>query len=68
MANLSGLKTGPVVLLLPRPVPILLNRCVCAGNCVIHRINRARCALNMEILDLLNEESVSGAHSGRASL
>ena len=27
-----------------------------------------RCALNMEILDLLNEESVSGARSGRASL
>ena len=30
--------------------------------------NRVRCALNMEILDLLNEESVSGARSGRASL
>ena len=27
-----------------------------------------KCALNMEILDLLNEESVSGARSGRASL
>ena len=27
-----------------------------------------RCALNMEILDLLNEESVSGARSSRASL
>ena len=29
---------------------------------VILRTNRVRCALNMEILDLLNEESVSGAH------
>ena len=35
---------------------------------VILRTNRVRCALNMEILDLLNEESVSGVHSGRASL
>ena len=35
---------------------------------VILRTNRVRCALNMEILDLLNEESVSGAHSSRASL
>ena len=35
---------------------------------VILRTNRVRCALNMEILDLLNEESVSGACSGRASL
>ena len=30
--------------------------------------NRIRCALNMEILDLLNEESVSGARSSRANL
>ena len=35
---------------------------------VILRTNRVRCALIMEILDLLNEESVSGARSGRASL
>ena len=35
---------------------------------VIIRTNGVRCALNMEILDLLNEESVSGARSGRASL
>ena len=35
---------------------------------VILRTNRVRCALNKEILDLLNEESVSGACSGRASL
>ena len=28
---------------------------------VILRTNRVRCALNMEILDLLNEESISGA-------
>ena len=30
---------------------------------VILRTNRVRCALNMEILDLLNEESVSGARN-----
>ena len=36
-------------------------------NYVILRTNRARSALNKEILDLLNEESVSGARSGRAS-
>ena len=41
---------------------------VCDHNCVILWIKRARCALNEEILDLLNEESVSGARSGRASL
>ena len=35
---------------------------------VILRTNRVRCALNMEILDLLNEESVSGVCSSRASL
>ena len=35
---------------------------------IIRRTNRVRCALNMEILDLLNEESVTGACSGRASL
>ena len=35
---------------------------------VILRTNRVRCALNMEILDLLNEESVSGARSSRANL
>ena len=35
---------------------------------VILRTNRVRCALNMEIIDLLNEESVSGARSSRASL
>ena len=28
---------------------------------VILRTNRVRCALNLEIFDLLNEESVSGA-------
>ena len=28
--------------------------------------NRVRCALNMEILDLHHEESVSGKRSGRA--
>ena len=34
---------------------------VCAGTCVILLTNRARCALYMKILDLLDEESVSGA-------
>ena len=34
-------------------------------NCVIHRTNRARYA---EILDLLDEESISGARSGRVNL
>ena len=33
---------------------------------IILRTNRVRCALNMEILDLLNKESVSGARSSRA--
>ena len=35
---------------------------------VILWTNRVRCALNMEIVDLLNEESIFGALSGRASL
>ena len=34
---------------------------------VILQTNRARCALNMKILDLLNEERVFGARSGKAS-
>ena len=29
---------------------------LCDCNCVILRTNRTRCALNKEILDLLNEE------------
>ena len=41
---------------------------LCDFNCVILWTNRARCALNREILNLLNEESVSGESSGRASL
>ena len=32
----------------------------CDRNCVILQTNRARCILNREIHDLLNEESVSG--------
>ena len=32
------------------------------------RKKRARCALNMKMLGLLDEESVSGESSGRASL
>ena len=35
---------------------------------IVRRHPRVRCALNMEILDLLNEKSISGARSGRASL
>ena len=37
-------------------------------NCVILHTNRVRCVLNSKILDLLDEESISGARSGRASL
>ena len=48
----------------------LLNtyQCVCAGNCVILRTNRTRCALYMKILDLLDEESVFWSTVVRASL
>ena len=48
----------------------LLNDDTYRWNCATSslRTNRVRCSLNMEILDLLNEESVSGARSGRASL
>ena len=41
---------------------------VCDHKGVIFQTKRARCALNMEILDLFNEESVSGVRSHRASL
>ena len=37
-------------------------------DCVILLTNRAKCELNKEILDLINEESVSRAFSRRASL
>ena len=47
---------------------VMMILSVCNRNCVILRTNRARCALNKEIFDLLNEESVSGESSGRASL
>ena len=49
----------------------LLNDDTYQWNCAMSSYgqkDRVRCALNMEILDLLNEESVSGARSGRASL
>ena len=36
-------------------------------NYAILRRNRARCAVNKKILNLLNGESVSGESSGRAS-
>ena len=38
---------------------------LCDRNCVILWINRARCALNIEILDLFNKESITGACSGK---
>ena len=38
---------------------------VCDRKCVILQTKRARYALNKEIFDLLNEERVSGARSGR---
>ena len=37
-------------------------------NFVTLRTNRVEYTLYRKIIDLLNEESVSGAHSGRASL
>ena len=46
----------------------LIDVILCDHNYVILRTNRARCALNKEILDLLNEDSVSGVRSSRASL
>ena len=59
-----------VLLLLSRQVPseftLLMELSSC--NYVILRKNRARCALNMKILNLLNEESVYGDSSGRATL
>ena len=42
---------------------------LCDHNyCVILQTNRARCALYRKILDLLDEEIISGARSGRTSL
>ena len=41
---------------------------LCNCNDVFRRTNRVRCALNKEILDLLNEESISEVHSGSTSL
>ena len=35
---------------------------------LIYINKRERCALNKEVLDLLNEESISGDRNGRASL
>ena len=40
----------------------------CDHNSAILLTFRAGCALNKKIFDLLNEESVSGVRSGRASL
>ena len=45
-----------------------LPRGLCNRNCVILQTNRARCALNEEILDLLNEESISGMCSGKSTI
>ena len=47
----------------------LSNDTITNSECdIILWTNRVRCALNMEILDLLNEESISGVRSSRASL
>ena len=43
-------------------------RCICASHVSFIQTNRARCTLYKKILYLLNEESVSGESSGRASL
>ena len=40
----------------------------CDRYTVTLQTNRARCALNKKILDLLDEESISGVRSGRAGL
>ena len=47
---------------------MILTDELCDHNCVILWTNRARWAIYRKILDLLDEESVSGARSGRASL
>ena len=60
---LSGLPTATLQVNLLNDDTYQLN-CVTSSYVQIE----IRCALNMEILDLLNEESVSGVHSGRASL
>ena len=61
-----------VVLLLPRLVPIYLMTILTNAfmPVIVSSIstNRARCALCKKILDLLDEESVSGESSDRASL
>ena len=52
---------------LTSPITILIDafmRVIVLSN----RTNRARCALYKKILDLPDEESVSGETSGRASL
>ena len=41
---------------------------LCDRNFVILQTNRARCAINKKRSDLLKEENVSGARSGRTSL
>ena len=56
---------------LPRPVPkvnLLNDDTYRWDSATVIVTNRARCALNKDILDLLNEENVSGARSGRSSL
>ena len=61
-----------VVLLLPRLVPIYYMTILTDAFVLVIvsyiQTNRARCALYKKILVLLDEESVSGESSGRASL
>ena len=60
----TGLQMATIVLLLPRLITILLNdelTDVFVRVIVSYiQTNRARCALYRKILDLLDEESVSG--------
>ena len=72
---LSGLPTVTVVLLLPSTsskVNLLNDDTYQWDSATVtvsfFRKNRARCAVNKEILDLLNKESISGVRIGRAGL
>ena len=67
MANFFS-SGAPHVHILPQFCSDSAGCLVCDHNCVILRTNRARRALNKEIVDLRNEESISGVRRGRASL
>ena len=66
---MSGLQTATLHSKASSKVNLLNDDTLPMEFCdLILQTNRVRCALYMEILDVLNEESVSGAPSGRASL